>query len=104
MMSSNTSGDTHAQGSLKTDVLVYVAILVIAGVQIVLAYYSPGVVRMLVVAAIQAYLAVMFFMHLRDEQSTLRLALIPATLFVLVMMNMFWADSYRLILMKPFSK
>jgi caa(3)-type oxidase subunit IV len=93
-----------AEGSLKSDLLVYVGILVLAGVQIFMAYHSPGVVRMLVIAAIQAFLAVMFFMHLRDEKSTLRLALIPATLFVLVMLNMVWADSYRLIQFRPFAK
>ena len=93
-----------AEGSLKTDVIVYAGILVLAGVQIFMAYHSPGVIRMLVIAAIQAFLAVMFFMHLRDERSTLRLALIPATLFVLVMLNMVWADSFRLIHMKPFPK
>ncbi len=93
-----------AEGSLKTDLMVYVGILVFAGVQIFIAYHSPGVIRMLVIAAIQAFLAVMYFMHLRDEKSTLRLALIPATLFVLVMLNMVWADSFRLISMKPFAK
>ena len=93
-----------AEGSLKSDLMVYVGILVMAGVQIFLAYYSPGVIRMLLVAAIQAFFAVMFFMHLRDEKSTLRLALIPATLFVLVMMNMVWADSYRLIHLRAFPK
>ena len=93
-----------AEGSLKTDLMVYLGILAMAGLQIFVAYHSPGVFRMLVVAAIQAFLAVMYFMHLRDEKSTLRLALIPATLFVLVMMNMVWADSYRLIHMKPFAK
>jgi caa(3)-type oxidase subunit IV len=93
-----------AEGSLKSDLMVYVGILVLAGVQIFMAYHSPGVVRMLVIAAIQAFLAVMFFMHLRDEKSTLRLALIPATLFVLVMLNMVWADSYRLIQFRPFAK
>jgi len=98
------SGDIKAEGSLTTDLMVYVAILAMAGVQIFMAYHSPGVIRMLVVAAIQAFLAVMFFMHLRDEKSTLRLALIPATLFVLVMLNMVWADSFRLIHMKPFPK
>ena len=76
----------------------------LAGVQIFVAYHSPGVIRMLVVAAIQAFFAVMFFMHLRDEKSTLRLALIPATVFVLVMMNMIWADSYRLIQFRSFPK
>lgn len=93
-----------AEDSLKTDLMVYVGILVLAGLQIFIAYHAPGVIRMLVVAAIQAFLAVMFFMHLRNERSSLRLALIPATLFVLVMMNMVWADSFRLISMKPFPK
>ena len=93
-----------AHGSLKTDLMVYVGILVLAGVQIFVAYHSPGVIRMLVIAAIQAFLAVMFFMHLRNERSTLRLALIPATLFVLVMMNMVWADSFRVIQFRSFPK
>lgn len=93
-----------AESSLKTDLMVYVGILVLAGVQIFMAYHSPGVIRMLVIAALQAFLAVMFFMHLRDEKSTLRVALIPATLFVLVMLNMVWADSYRLIQFRPFPK
>jgi len=93
-----------AHGSLKTDLMVYVGILVLAGVQIFVAYHSPGVIRMLAIAAIQAFLAVMFFMHLRDEKSTLRLALIPATLFVLVMMNMVWADSFRVIQFRSFPK
>jgi cytochrome c oxidase subunit IV len=93
-----------AEGSWKMDLMVYVGILVLAGVQIFVAYHSPGVIRMLVIAAIQAFLAVMFFMHLRDEKSTLRLALIPATLFVLVMMNMVWADSFRVIQFRSFPK
>jgi cytochrome c oxidase subunit IV len=94
----------NAEGSIKTDVMVYVGILLLAGVQIFMAYHSPGVIRMLAIAGIQAFLAVMFFMHLRDEKSTLRLALIPATLFVLVMMNMVWADSFRVIQFRAFPK
>jgi cytochrome c oxidase subunit IV len=93
-----------AEGGLKTDLSVYVGILVMAGFQIFMAYHGAGVITMLVVATIQAFLAVMFFMHLRDEKSTLRLALIPATLFVLVMMNMVWADSFRLIQFRSFPK
>ncbi|HYM79048.1 MAG TPA: cytochrome C oxidase subunit IV family protein [Candidatus Dormibacteraeota bacterium] len=84
---------------------VYGAILLIAVVQVVVAItMGPSLGRMLVLAAIQAYLAVMFFMHLRDEKPSLRLALIPGTLFVLVMMNMIWADSFRLMVMRPFAK
>jgi caa(3)-type oxidase subunit IV len=92
-------------GSMTSTYLVYGAILVIAIVQVIATMaMGPSLWRMLLLAAIQAYLAVMFFMHLRDEKSTLRLALIPGTLFVLVMMNMIWADSFRLAVMKPFAK
>lgn len=91
--------------SMKTTYIVYAAILAIALVQILAAFaMGPSLVRMLILAAIQAYLAVMFFMHLRDEKPTLRLALIPGTIFVLVMMNMIWADSFRLIHLRPFAK
>jgi heme/copper-type cytochrome/quinol oxidase subunit 4 len=84
---------------------VYAAILAIAVVQVIAAMaLGPSLWRMLLLAAIQGYLAVMFFMHLRDEKPSLRLALIPGTLFVLVMMNMIWADSFRLMVMKPFAK
>ena len=90
------------QGSLKTDLIVYAAILILACVQVFV--LRGHLIAMLLVAAIQAFLAVSFFMHLGSEKPTLRLALIPGTLFVLVMMNMIWADSFRLISMKPFSK
>jgi len=97
-----------ANGSTRTDLIVYVCILALAGLQIILAYqHTEGlqlVVRMLAVALIQASLAVMFFMHLRDELPSLRLALIPATIFVLLMMNMIWSDSVRLSHMRPFVK
>jgi len=96
---------TSTSGSMTSTYLVYGAILVIAIGQVIAAMaMGPSLWRMLLLAAIQAYLAVMFFMHLRDEKPTLRLALIPGTLFVLVMMNMIWADSFRLAVMKPFAK
>jgi len=90
------------QGSMKSDLVVYALILILACVQVFV--LKGHLVAMLLVAAIQGFLAVMYFMHLSSEKSTLRLALIPGTLFVLVMMNMIWADSYRLIHLKPFAK
>ena len=87
---------------MKTDLIVYAAILVLACVQVFV--LRGNFFGMLGVALIQAFLAVSFFMHLGSEKKTLRLALIPATIFVLVMMNMIWADSYRLTIMKPFAK
>jgi heme/copper-type cytochrome/quinol oxidase subunit 4 len=91
--------------SMRTSYIAYGVILALAVIQVVVALaVGPSLGRMLILAVIQAYLAVMFFMHLRDEKPTLRIALIPATLFVLVMMNMVWADSFRLIHMRPFPK
>ena len=90
------------QGTMTTDLIVYAVILVLACVQVFLLH--GHLLPMLSVAVIQAVLAVVFFMHLGSEKPALRLALIPGTLFVLVMMNMIWADSYRLITMKPFAK
>jgi caa(3)-type oxidase subunit IV len=91
--------------SMGTTYIVYGAILAIAVVQVLVAMsLGPSLGRMLILAAVQAYLAVMFFMHLRNEKPSLRLALIPGTLFVLVMMNMIWADSFRLITLRAFAK
>jgi heme/copper-type cytochrome/quinol oxidase subunit 4 len=96
---------SQSSSGMGSTFLVYGGILAIAVVQVVVAMtMGPSVGRMLVLAAIQAYLAVMFFMHLRDEKPNLRLALIPGTLFVLVMMNMIWADSFRVIALRPFAK
>jgi len=96
---------SNGNSSMSTSYLAYAGILALAVIQVVVAMaLGPSLWRMLILALIQAYLAAMFFMHLRDEKPTLRLALIPATLFVLVMMNMVWADSFRLIHMRPFAK
>jgi caa(3)-type oxidase subunit IV len=92
---------SKATSSLKTDLIVYSCILALSGLQVVLAYqHVQGVqlmLRMLAVALIQAGFGVMYFMHLRDERRNLLLALIPATVFVLLMMNMIWSDSFRLL-------
>jgi caa(3)-type oxidase subunit IV len=102
------SAPTTTNSSLKTDIIVYICILALSGLQIVLAYqHAEGsrlLVRMLAVALIQAGLGVTYFMHLRDEQRNLKFALIPATIFVLLMMNMIWSDSFRLEHMRPMIK
>ena len=95
-------------GGLTTYLVVYLCILAIAGLQVLLAYqHTEGMqllTRMLGLAVIQAGLGVIFFMHMRQERRSLVLALIPVTLFVLLMMNMIWSDSYRLLHMRPFPK
>lgn len=91
--------------SLTSDIIVYFVILVIAGLQILLAYrggtVGQHVLEMLALAIIQAGLGIMFFMHLLREKRSLLFALVPATVFVLLMMNMIWTDSFRIVHMKP---
>ncbi|MDQ1405361.1 MAG: cytochrome c oxidase subunit [Acidobacteriaceae bacterium] len=86
---------------------VYFALLAIAGLEIFLAYRNFSIltlmVILLVLAICGAALAVMYFMHLAQERPSLFLSLIPATIFVLFMMNAIWTDSFRLLHMKPFA-
>jgi caa(3)-type oxidase subunit IV len=85
---------------------VYFVLLGIAAVEVFLAYrhFSLGLLlaTLLALAVCGGALAVMYFMHLADERRSLFLTLIPATIFVLLMMNMFWSDSFRLLQMRPF--
>ena len=98
----------NQSGELTTYLVVYVCILALGGLQIALAYqHTEGpqlFFRMLSVALVQAWLAVMFFMHMRTERRSLVLSLGLYTAFVLLMMNMIWSDSFRLIQMRPFPK
>jgi cytochrome c oxidase subunit IV len=86
---------------------VYFVLLAIAAVEFFLAYQSfstPGLVRILLfLATCGAALGLMYFMHLAHEKRSLFLSLIPATIFVLLMMNMIWSDSIRLLHMRPFA-
>jgi caa(3)-type oxidase subunit IV len=86
---------------------VYFVLLAIAGLEVLLAYqhFSDGTLLaiLLALAVCGGALAVMYFMHLAEERRSLILTLIPATIFVLIMMNMIWSDSYRLLHLRPFA-
>jgi cytochrome c oxidase subunit IV len=94
-------------GSIASYLAVYIVILAISALQILIAYSNAEgsriFMRMLALAIIQAGLAITFFMHMKSEKRNLALFLLPATLFVLAMMNMIWSDSFRLLNMRPFA-
>ena len=94
-------------GSMTTYIAVYVIILGVSALQILIAYSnvegSRIFMRMLALAIVQAGLAITFFMHMKSEKRNLALFLLPATVFVLAMMNMIWSDSFRLLNMHPFA-
>jgi caa(3)-type oxidase subunit IV len=80
---------------------VYFVLLAIFLVEVFLSFrqFATGtlVVVLLLLAVCSAALGLMYFMHLAEERRNLFLTLIPVTIFVLLMMNMFWLDSVRLL-------
>jgi heme/copper-type cytochrome/quinol oxidase subunit 4 len=85
---------------------VYFVLLAIFLVEVFLAFQKLPIVALVVtllaLAVCSAGLGLMYFMHLATERRSLFLTLIPATIFVLLMMNVIWSDSLRLLHMRPF--
>jgi heme/copper-type cytochrome/quinol oxidase subunit 4 len=92
---------------MKKDLIIYVCLLALAGIQFVIAYQnisaSQMFARMLVVALIEASLALLFFMHLSETRGLLWFVVI-FNVFVLLAMQYGWTDSFRLSGGVPWAK
>jgi caa(3)-type oxidase subunit IV len=101
-----SAGEQH-RGGLGTDIAVYLCLLGMSGLQIILAYAGTEgrqlFVRLLVVALVQAVIAVLFFMHLREERRSFVWFVAVFTLFVLAALTYGWTDSFRMINGVPFA-
>jgi heme/copper-type cytochrome/quinol oxidase subunit 4 len=95
-----TTDAAHKSGGMTKDLIVFVCILALAGLQFVIAYQnisaSEMLVRMLSVAVIEAALALLFFMHLAGNRGLLWFVGI-FTVFVLLAMQYGWTDSFRIV-------
>jgi caa(3)-type oxidase subunit IV len=102
------TAETHRSGGIGKDLAVYFCLLVLAGLQFVIARQnidaSQMLWRMLAVAIVEAGLAVMFFMHLGTEKRGFVLFVVIFTVFVLLAMQYGWTDSSRMVIGAPFSK
>ena len=80
-------------------VVVWLGLVLIAGLEVILTYqHLPTrtlLASFLVLAVIEAGLAVMYLMHLKFERKSLFWSLIPYTIFVLFMMDHVWPDAFR---------
>ena len=85
---------------LSKYLIVYVAILILAGLQFVIAYQHVDVgtmiFRMFAIAFLEAGLAVVFFMHLGSENRVFVTWVALVTLFVFAALQYSWTDSYRM--------
>ena len=93
-----TTPETHNSSAMTKDLIVYVCLLALAGIQFVIAYQniSPTQMfeRMLLVAIVEAGLALFFFMHLSDNRG-LRWFVVIFTVAVIFGMQYGWSDSFR---------
>jgi heme/copper-type cytochrome/quinol oxidase subunit 4 len=102
-----TTAEERKNDGMGKDLIVYVCILALAGVQFFIAYQdisaSQMFVRMLIVACIEAALALLFFMHLWENRG-LKWFVLIFTVAVILGMQYGWTDSYRLIDGVPWAK
>lgn len=95
----------HDAGGKKIFLFVWFWLLALTGVEVYLAYIHLGVKLMLTLlmglSIVKASLIIAYFMHLRYEKRSLVLLLMPAMVFVIVMLFLFFPDSMRLLRMRP---
>jgi caa(3)-type oxidase subunit IV len=95
-----TAADSKHSTGMGKDLIVYVCLLALAGIQFFIAYQnistSQMFVRMMSVAVIEAGLALLFFMHLSENRG-LKWFVLIFTVAVVLGMQYGWSDSFRLL-------
>jgi len=103
-----TTAEAHKSDGIGKDLVVYVCLLALAGLQFVIAYQkidaSQMFTRMLAVAIVEAGLAMLFFMHLWSEKRALLWFVVIFTVSVLLGMQYGWTDSFRMVTGAPFAR
>ncbi len=103
-----TTAEEHKSNGIGKDLIVYVCLLALAGVQFVIAYQNIDAAqmftRMLVVAIVEAGLAMLFFMHLWSEKRAFLWFVVIFTVAVLLGLQYGWTDSTRMVTGVPYSK
>ena len=90
----------HAEGSTRLYMSVWAALLVMTLIEVFLAYEQlptgPMLIILMGLSLIKAALIVSYFMHLRFEQFSLVLTLVPMWIIVTLLLFVFFPDSFRL--------
>ena len=98
--------EAHAGASVGTNVAIWIGLVAITFLEVFLAYeqLQPSVMLsvLVVLSVVKAAMIMSFFMHLKYEKFSLVLLLIPATIFCLCMMFIFFfPEAFRLLQMRP---
>ncbi len=106
-MSSNAQAvASHGEATATTYLWVWLCLVGITGIEVFLAYehLRPDIMLTMLIglSIIKAALIMAYFMHLKFEKFTLVLWLVPALVFCICMLLIFFfPDSFRLLRMRP---
>ena len=98
--------EAHAGASVGTNLAVWIGLVAITFLEVFLAYeqLQPTVMLtiLVVLSLVKAGMIMSWFMHLKFEKFSLVLLLIPATIFCICMMFIFFfPEAFRLLQMRP---
>jgi cytochrome c oxidase subunit IV len=96
----------HAGASVGTNLAIWFGLVAITGLEVFLAYkqLQPSLMLtiLVVLSLVKAAMIMSYFMHLKFEKFSLVLWLIPAIIFCLCMMLIFFfPEAFRLLQMRP---
>jgi heme/copper-type cytochrome/quinol oxidase subunit 4 len=93
--------ETNHEPGMKEYIAIWVGLLCIVGIETFLTTLQLSthklLVALLLLAFVEAGIALLYFMHLKYEKPNLFWSLVPAVIFVLFMMNHIWPDAYRML-------
>ena len=106
MSSDAHAAEAHAGASVGTNITVWIGLVAITFLEVFLAYEQLNPTLMLTIlvclSVVKAAMIMAWFMHLKYEKFSLVLLLIPATIFCLMMMFIFFfPEAFRLLQMRP---
>ena len=95
----------HVGGTTQSFIYIWIALLVMTGVEVLLAYEQVPVLIMLTallgLSIVKAALIIAYFMHLKFEKLSLFLTLFPMlVLCIILMLIIFMPDSLRSLNMR----
>ena len=104
-MSSHAEEIPHNGATTGTFAKVWIALLIMTGIEVFLAYEQVPTLIMLTallgLSIVKAALIIAYFMHLKFEKLSLFLTLFPMLIFCIILMLIFLGDAVRIPNMRP---
>ncbi len=95
----------HVGGTTKVFLIVWIGLLVLTGIEVLLAYEQVTPILMLTIlvglSVIKAAMIIAYFMHLKFERFSLFLTLFPMLIFCILMLFVWMPDAMRALSLRP---